>query len=327
MTRAIFAIMGAAIALLAAPPAIRAQQSEILPRIGFLGTGPERVQGVFVDAFRSGLRDAGLVDGRNVVLDVHFGNSNPSRIRALAAELVRRDVDVIVPVALTAVREAAKATKTIPIVAAFAANLVGSGLVASLAKPGGNVTGMSTFARDLVPKWLQLVKEVVPEASRVAVLFNPFGSSLASVKILKTAAARIGVAIHEAPVRAPDDFEDAFAAIARVRAGALIMIPGRVTGGHRRRLIALAIGWKLPAMCWRQGLAHLGCLMSYGANRSDLVRRSASYVAKILMGAKPADLPVERPDKFDLVIHLKTAKTIGITIPPSILLRATEVIE
>ena len=327
MTRTIIVMAGLVLALSGALPAAHAQQRDKIPVVGFLGTGPERVQGVFVDAFRSGLRDAGYVDGRNIVLEVHFGNSNPSRIRALAAELVRRDVDVIVPVALTAVREAAKATKTIPIVAAFAANLVGSGLVASLAKPGGNVTGMSTFARDLVPKWLQLVKEVVPEASRVAVLFNPFGSSLASVKFLKTAAARIGVAIHEAPVRAPDDFEDAFAAIARARAGALIMIPGRVTGGHRRRLIALAIGWKLPAMCWRQGLAHLGCLMSYGANRSDLVRRSASYVAKILKGAKPADLPVERPTKFDLVINLRTSKALGIKVPHSILLRATEVIE
>ena len=209
MSRTIIVVAGLALTLSSVLPEVHAQQRDKIPVIGFLGTAPERVQGVFVDAFRSGLRDAGYVDGRNIVLEVHFGNSNPSRIRALAAELVRRDVDVIVPVALTAVREAAKATKTIPIVAAFAANLVGSGLVASLAKPGGNVTGMSTFAR--------------------------------------------------------------------ARAAALIMIPGRVTGGHRRRLIALAIRWKNPTMCWRQGLAHLGCLMSYGANRSDLVRRSASH--------------------------------------------------
>ncbi len=327
MTRASLAIIGAAIALLASPPAAHAQQREILPRIGFLGTAPERVQGVFVDVFRSGLRDAGFVDGRNVVLDVRFGDADPRRIRALAADLVKREVDVIVPVGLSAAREAAKATRTIPIVTAFAADLVGSGLVESLAKPGGNVTGMTTFARDLGAKWLELIRDAIPGASRVAVLFNPMGNLRTSVALLKAAAAKIGVAIHEAPVRAPADFESAFSTIARAGAGALIMIPGRVTGSHRRRLIALANRWKLPTLCWRRGLAHLGCLMSYGANRSDLVRRSASYVAKILMGAKPADLPIERPAKFDLAINLKTAKTLGITIPPSILLRATEVIE
>ncbi len=199
--------------------------------------------------------------------------------------------------------------------------------MASLGKPGGNVTGMTNLASDVVTKWLQLIKETLPETSRVAVLFRPNQRTKNNVQDLKSAAVSIGVTIQEAPVRAPGDFKEAFAAMARQRADALIMIPGRVTGGNRRELIALAGRRKIPVICWRPALVRLGCLMSCGANRAQVVRRSASYVARILRGAKAADLPIEQPTKFEFVLNLKTAKALGITFPPSILLRATEVIE
>ncbi len=322
------AILVATLAFLAATYSATAQQPGKIYRIGVLGTSSERVQGVFVEFLRSGLRDAGYVDGRNIVLDVRFGNSNRRRIAEQAAELVRRKVDVIVVFGLGAAYAVAKKSKTIPIVIGIAPDLLSSGLVASLAKPGGNVTGMTSRSLDLLTKWLQLTKEILPDASRVAVLFNPIQrTSPSSIKYLKSAAASIGVTIHEAPVRAPGDFEEAFAAMARARADALIMFPGRVTGGNRRELIALAGRWKIPAICWRPALVRLGCLMSYGANRAHVVRRSASYVTRILRGAKAADLPIEQPTKFQFVLNLKAAKALGITFPPAILLRATEVIE
>ncbi len=325
---AIFAAFATALALLVWNHPAAAQQSEKVYRIGVLAASSKRVQGVFVEPLRSGLRDAGYVDGRNIVLDVHFGNANRRRIAEQAAELVRRKVDVIVTLGTAPARAVAKKSKTIPIVIGFTSDLLRSGLIATLAKPGGNVTGMTSRSLDLVTKWLQLTKEILPDASRVAVLFNPIQrSSPSSIKFLKSAAASIGVTIQEAPVRAPGDFEEAFAAMADARADALIMFPGRVTGGNRRELIALAGKKKIPTMCWRQDLARLGCLMSYGANRAQMVRRSASYVTRILRGAKAADLPIEHPTKFDFVINLKTAKALGITVPPSILLRATEVIE
>jgi len=317
-----------ALAISASAIPATAQQKGKVWRIGVFGTAPERVQGVFVEPLRGGLRDAGYVDGRNIVLDVRFGDANPSRIRAIATEFVRSDVDVIVALGGAAAQAVWKVSKTIPIVTGFAANLVGGGMVASIAKPGGNVTGMTTRSWDLVAKWLQLTKEIVPEATRVAVLFNPSsGFQRTSIEHLKSAAARIGVTIQEVPVLAPGEFEGAFAAMARAHADALIMLPGRVTGGNRRQLIALANKGKIPAMCWRRGLARLGCLMSYGANRAQMVRRSASFVSRILRGAKAADLPIEQPTRYQFVLNLKTAKALGITFPPSILLRATEVIE
>ncbi len=326
MTRMI-AFLAATLAILASALPATAQQTGKVWRIGVFATSSERVQGVFVEPLRSGLRDAGYVEGRNIVLDVRFGNANRRRLAEQAAELVRRKVDVIVGLGLGAVRAATKETKTIPVVSAISPDLLGSGLVASLAKPGGNVTGMTNRSSDLVTKWLQLTKETLPEASRVAVIFNPIKRTTKNVKDMKSAAAKIGVTIQEAPVRSPGDFEDAFAAMARARADALIMLPGRVTGGNRRLLIGFAAKRKIPVICWRQAMVRLGCLMSYGANRAKMVRRSASFVARILRGAKAADLPIERSIRFDLVLNMKTAKALGITFPPSILLRATEVIE
>ncbi len=325
--KAIIAVFAMAFAILLSSYPTTAQQARKVYRIGVFGTSSERVHGAFVEPLRGGLRDAGYVEGRDFVLDVRFGNANRRRIAEVAAELVRRKVDVVVAFGGAAARAVKKKSKTIPIVIGFGAGLVTSRLVTSLAKPGGNVTGMTTRAADLGTKWLQLIQEMLPTASRMAVLFSPSVSAQSNVKHMKSAAVSIGVAIQEAPVRAPGDFEEAFAAMARGRADALIMLPGRITGGHRKRLIAFANKKKIPTMCWRQGLARLGCLMSYGANRSQLVHRSASYVVRILRGAKPADLPVERPTKFDFVINLKTAKALGITVPVALLLRADEVIE
>ncbi len=327
MTRKLAFLVTTVVLLASALPAT-AQPAGQVYRIGVLGTSSERVQGVFVEPLRSGLRDAGYVDGRNIVLDVHFGNANRRRIAELAADLVRRKVDVIVGLGMGAIRAAAKETNTIPIITAIAPDLPGSGLVDSIAKPGGNVTGMTYLASDLVAKWLQLTKETLPEVSRVAVLFNPTQrSSPSRIEYLKAAGASIGVTIQEAPVRSSGDFEEAFAAIAHARADALIMLPGRVTGGSRRQLIALASSRKIPVVCWRPAMVRLGCLMSYGADRAQVVRRSASFVARILRGAKAADLPIEQPTKFEFVLNLKTAKALGITFPPAILLRATKVIE
>jgi putative ABC transport system substrate-binding protein len=326
MTKKLAVLVTALAFVLATYPAVAQQEGKVY-RIGVFFTSSERVQGVFVEPLRSGLRDAGYVEGRNIVLDVRFGNANRRRIAEQAAELVRRKVDIIVGFGLGAVRAVTKETKTIPVVSAFSPDLVGSGLATSLAKPGGNVTGMSSRASDLVTKWLQLTKETIPEASRVAVLFNPIQRTTKNVQVMKSAAAKIGITIQEAPVRAPGDFEEAFAAMARQRADALIMIPGRVTGGNRRQLIALANRKKIPAICWRPAMVRLGCLMSYGANRAQMVRRSASFVARILQGAKAADLPIEQPARFELVLNMETAKALDITFPPTILLQATKVID
>ena len=327
MVKQIVILLTALVILFSTNPA-HAQQPGKLPQIGVLFTGGKSIHGIYVDVLRRSLRDAGYVDGRDVVLDYRFGNGKRGRIRAQAAEFVRRDVDVIVAAGLPPAQEAAKLTRTIPIVVTFASDLVGSGLVASYAKPGGNVTGMTSLAVDLSAKRLQLVKEAVPSVSRVAMLFNPTAyAGVETVQRARTAAVLLGVAIQQVPVRGTSDFENAFAAMARERADALIMVVDRLIATHRRQLIGLAARRKLPTMCWRPAMARDGCLMSYGADRSAMVRRSASYVAKILRGSNPAEMPIEQPTKFGLAVNLKTAKALGITFPPSILLRATEVIE
>lgn len=309
------------------PPAM-AEKPNRVPIIGVLGIASKRVHGVFIEPLREGLRDAGLVEGRDFVLETRFGNADRARVAKLAAELVRRKVAVIVGLGGMAVQEAAKATKKIPIVVGFTADLISLGVVASLARPGGNVTGMTTFAIELSAKRLELMKEVIPRVARVALLFGRGELvAAASLPATKSAAEKLGLAIVEAPVAAPGDFAAAFAAIERARADALIIIVGATTGSHPRELIAFANKGRLPSMCFRAAMSRFGCLVSYGADRHDLVRRSASHVARILRGANPADLPVERPIKFDLSVNLKTAKRLGITVPPTILLRATEVIE
>ena len=320
----------AAGALLAAPLAAEAQQAAKVPRIGYLttslGVSPQRPE-----AFRQGLRDLGYVEGRNLVIEYRDAEGKVDRLPALAAELVALKVDVIVTGASTlAARVAKEATRTIPIVFA-AGDPVGSGLVTSLARPGGNVTGLSAFAPELVGKRLELLKQAVPGVSRVAVLWQPgaFGERTEkdTLKRAEVAARDLGVPLQFVEARGPADFDRAFSDMTRARAGALTVLASNMFNSERRRLVDLAAEKRLPAVYSARELVDAGGLMSYGANLAELNRRAATYVDRILKGAKPADLPVEQPTKFELIINLKTAKALGLTIPPSLLLRADQVIE
>jgi putative ABC transport system substrate-binding protein len=315
--------------LLTAPLAAEAQQAAKLPRIGFLGdsraTGPRR------EAFLQGLRDLGYVEGRNLVIEYRYAEGKPERFPALAAELVALKVDVIVAQNTLVALAAKQATRTLPIVFAAAADPVTSGLVTSLARPGGNVTGMSALIPELVGKCLEQLKQVVPGVSRVAVLWQPGALGERTEKdILKeaeVAARALGVRPQFVEARAPADFDRAFADMTRARAGALTVWSTPMFVNERRRLVDLAAKSRLPAVYAQRDFVDAGGLMSYGPNGPDLFRRAATYVDKILKGAKPADLPVEQPTKFELVINLKTAKALGLTIPPPLLARADEVIQ
>jgi putative ABC transport system substrate-binding protein len=315
-----------ALALLAVPLAAMAQPQAKVPRIGFLrGTTP---QTSFFEAFRQGLRELGYIEGQNLTIEQRYANGAFDRLPALAAELVRLGVDLIV-VGGTADAQAAKAaTAAVPIVFTLAGDPVGSGLVASLARPGGNVTGLSNQFADLGGKQFQLLKEAVPHVSRVAVLYNPENPAVApTLRGAQAAARSLAVEVQIVETRRPNELGRAFSAIARGRAGALVTLADPVFSTARAQLVELAAKSRLPAMFFERVFVDAGGLMSYGPSFSDLFRRAATYVDKILKGAKPADLPVEQPTKFELVINLKTAKALGLTIPPSVLARADEVIE
>ena len=321
-------ILGLALVLLAAPLAADAQPPAKVPRIGFLGSGSPSTHGPFVVAFRQGLRDLGYVEGQNVVIELRWAEGRLERLPDLAAELVGLKVDLILTHATPGVLAAKQATTTIPIVMAAAGDPVGSGFVASLARPGGNITGLSLLTTELAGKRLQLLREVAPRASRVAVLWNaanPVGPLV--VRETEAAARTLGVQLQSLEVRGPDDFESAFAAATRGRAGALITVEDPLTLTHRARIVDFAAKSRLPAMYPNREYVDAGGLMSYGTNFADLFRHAATYVDKILKGAKPADLPVEQPTRFELVINLKTAKALGLAFPQSILLRAPEVIQ
>jgi putative ABC transport system substrate-binding protein len=320
-----------ALGLLVRPRAAEAQAPARVFRIGLLGgsppTSPEAAH-VWA-AFFQGLRELGYVEGRNVVIEGRWYGDNIERLPALAAELVRLPVDVIVAGAAPAPEAARRATSTIPIVLSNHSDPVASGLVASLARPGGNVTGSSIALREVIGKQLQLLKEVVPGLQRIAVLTNPdlLGHEL-DVRELDIAARALAVGTHLLTARGPGAFADAFAAATKERVGALFILRGgSMFFAHRGRLAELAARSRLPAMSPLREYVQAGGLMSYGVDVRDTFRRAASYVDRILRGAKPADLPVEQPTKFELVINLKTAKTLGLTIPPAVLARADQVIE
>ncbi len=316
-----------ALGVLAAPLPAAAQPPAKVPRIGFLGSGSPSTYGPLIVAFRQALRDLGYVEGQNFVMELRWAEGREERLPDLAAELVRLKVDVILTHAAPNALVAKQATTTIPIVVAFAADPVGSGLVASLARPGGNVTGLSLLSPELGGKRLQLLNEVAPRASPVAILWNPaIASGAAIVRETEAAARTLGVQLQSLEVRGPDDFESAFAAATGGRARALIMVEYPLIFIHRARIVDFAAKSRLPAMYPLREFVDAGGLMSYGAHAADLWRRAATYVDKILRGAKPADLPVEQPTRFELVINLKTAKALGLTIPPSILVRADQVI-
>ena len=305
-----------------------AQPAAKVYRTGFLGgTSPAAEPRLWEGLFQ-GLRALGYVEGQNIVIEGRYYGDRIEQLPALAAELVALNVDVIVAGASPAPEAAQRATSTIPIVMAFHADPFGSGLVASLARPGRNVTGISVLARELVGKQLQLLKEAVPGISRVAVLANPTVPSTALYrKDMEEAAQSMHLQIQPLQVRAPGDLAAAFSAMKRDRAGGLIVLGGSMLFAERKQIMALAAQNRLPSMASVKEYAEAGGFMTYGANLRESFRRSATYGDKIIKGAKPGDLPIEQATQFQLVVNLKTAKDIGLTIPQSVLQRADEVIQ
>jgi ABC-type uncharacterized transport system substrate-binding protein len=311
------------VALAACGARAEAQQTAKVHRIGFLA-GASSIN----PAFLEGLRDLGYVDGKNIVIEPRYAEGKLDRLPEFAAELVRLKVDIIVTQSTPAAQAAKKATSTIPIVMATGGDAVGSGLVASLARPGGNITGLSTLATDIEPKRLELVKEAVPKASRVAYLANPaIVPEMIGLKNIQSAAPGLGVTIKFAAMQGPGDFEHAFAEAVRDKVHAALFAQNQSTIPHRHQIVSLAAQHRLPVMYGWVDFAEAGGLMFYGVSLPDLYRRAAVYVDKVLKGTKPADLPVEQPMKFELVINLKAAKQIGLTIPPNLLARADKVIK
>src|SRR5437016_268579 len=318
------------VGLLAAPFAFEAQQPGRVPRIGFLSVTSPSDRPPLLDAFRQGLRELRWVEGQNIVIDYRYAEGRVDRLPDLAAELVRLKVDLIVASAGTqAATAATTATETIPIVMIGVRDPVGTGLIASLARPGGNVTGVSGSAGlEIVAKQLELLKETVPNVHRVAIHSNPANAyHQLAIREVNVAARSLGVQLQLLEARGPNEFDGAFAAMAKERVEALLVLSDSIFNSHRTRLADLAARSRLPAAYGVRESVEAGGLMSYGTSFLDLYRRSAAYVDKILKGAKPADLPVEQPTKFELVINLKTAKALGLTVPDTLLARADEVIE
>jgi putative tryptophan/tyrosine transport system substrate-binding protein len=313
-------------AAVAWPLAARAQQRGKKYIIGRFnaGSATEPLNDVFTEI----LRELGWVEGENVVFERRYAENRLERLPELAADLVRLKVDVIVATGTLAPLAAKRATSTIPIVMTGAGDPLGTGLVDSLARPGGNVTGMSLMVPELGGKRLELLKELLPRLARVAVLWNAANPYSALVfKQVQAAGTILGIEVQSLEVRQPDDFDGAFETVRRQHPDALMTVEDPLTINHRKRIADFAIGELLPTLQGFREFVAAGALMSYGANVIDLARRAAGYVDKILKGANPADLPVEQPTKFDLVINLTTAKTLGLTVPPSLLARADEVIE
>jgi putative tryptophan/tyrosine transport system substrate-binding protein len=317
------------------PVAARAQQpigrTGTMPRVGMLMPGPAAHSAATLDPFYRGLHELRYSEGQNLAIERRDGNWKPDRLPALASELVGLKVDIIVAWSTPAAQAAKQATNSVPIVAAVMADPVGDELVSSLARPGGNVTGTTFLGPELVAKRLQLLRDVVPGLARVAALWHPhaYGEHTMAkvVKDIEDAARTLGMQLQLVPADSPDDIASAFSAMAKEHAGAFIVMPSPMLFGEHRRIVELASNNRLPGMYQAREFVDAGGLMSYGANLDDLFRRTATYVDKILKGAKPADLPVERPTKFELVINLKASREVGLTINRDILLVADEVIE
>jgi putative ABC transport system substrate-binding protein len=309
------------------PLAARAQQPARLPTIGYVGANRPSVESQRIDVFVQRLRELGWIEGRTIAIEYRWAEGRNERFAEIAAEFVRLKVDVIVTVGTPAVVTAKEATSVIPIVFAGAGDPVGTGLVSSLARPGGNVTGLSLQTTDSVGKRLELLREVVPDLRRLAILADA-GNPQGVLEMGEVQAAARGLGIEVAPleIRRAEDITPAFDAL-KGRADALVVVAGPLVTTNRIRINILALGARLPTMHNLRGNVEAGGLMSYGANFPDLYRRAADYVDKIFRGTKPGDLPVEQPTKFDLIINVTTAKALGLTIPESFLLRADEVIE
>jgi len=314
------------LSLLAAPLAAEAQQSGKVYRIGFLSTDP--LPAPLWEALLDGLRERGYSEGQNLVFERRFSEGHAERFPELAAELVRLRVDGIIVTTTPAALAAKHATQTIPIVMTTAIDPVGGGLVASLARPGGNLTGLSVLAPELSGKRLELLREVVPGLTRVAVLWNAANpANAAAWHETQAAAGALGLRLHAQAVRGPQDLEGAFARTAQARPEALLVLEDALINMHRPQIAEFVTQQHLPSVFVHKEWVVAGGLMSYGPSLPDLFRRAATYVDKILKGAKPADLPVEQPMKFELVLNLKTAKALGLTIPPTLLFQADEVIK
>ena len=313
--------------LVALCPTARAQQAQKVPRIAYLTVAPLSANATRVEAFRQGLSELGYVDGKNIVIEWRSGGGKLNSESAMVADAVRLNVDVIVTSGPTMTRAAKQATATIPIVMTFDSDPVGSGFITSLARPGGNVTGLSALSPELTGKQVELLKEIIPKLSQVAALGN--SKEPANARTLREIALSgevLGFQVQALDVLNATDIETAFQAARKARTDALVVLPSPVFNNRRATVANLALRARMPAIYFRQEFVEAGGLMSYGTSFTDLSRRAATYVDKILKGVKPADLPVEQPTKFELVINLKTAKQIGITIPQSVLARADRVI-
>jgi putative ABC transport system substrate-binding protein len=313
-------------AVLAAPLAAEAQQAGKAYRIGYLSiaSGPSSR----TEALRQGLRELGYSEGKNITIEYRFAQDKAGRLRDLAAELVNLKVDLIVTGGPTATRAAQQATRTLPVVMAWGGDPIAARFVASLARPGGNITGLTSMATELGSKRLGLLKEAVPHMSRVAVLWNPNHSEAsASFRETEVATRALGLSLESIEVRGTADLEGAFRRAVTRHADALTVLLDPITLFHEAQVVELAARNRIPAIFYERRFATAGGLMAYGPQDDDLHRRAATYVDKILKGARPAELPIEQPTKFELAVNLKTAKALGLTIPPSLLLRADQVIE
>jgi putative ABC transport system substrate-binding protein len=314
--------------LLAVPLAAAAQQAGRVWRIGFLGLPSASSAAARVEAFRRGLRELGYVEGRNLAIEFRWAEGNADRLPALAAEVTKLKVDVIVTQGTEATVAAHRSTTTIPIVVTVISDPVGTGLVRSLARPGGNVTGLTDIAEEVAGKRIEVLREAVPSVTRIAVLWNPANASSGpQMKDMEAAGRKLGLSVRSIEVRDVNQLDGAFATAVRDRAGAVVVLPDAALFGRRDQIAQLAVKNRLPSLAWTPEFTKSGCLMIYGPNVLDMHGRAATYVDKILKGAKPGDLPVEQPTTLELVINLKTAKALGLTIPQSLLLRADELIQ
>jgi putative ABC transport system substrate-binding protein len=322
------AFVALVVALAMGAAVVQAQQPAKVPRIGYLATASLSAFATRTEAFRQGLRELGYIEGKNILIEYRYANGKPDRVPALADELVRTKVDIIVTGGAPATLSAKDATRTIPIVMASDADPVGSGVVASLARPGGNITGFSTLATDISGKRLELLKEIIPRLSHVAV----FGTSTypgngQALKEMEVAAREFGMKLQYLDVLDSKNIANAFREASRAHADAVLVLASPVFISQRTQITDLVIKNRVPAIYPNGEYVEDGGLMSYGANNADLFRRAAIYVDKILKGRKPGDLPVEQPTKFEFVVNLKAAKQIGLTIPPNLLARADRVIK
>ncbi len=326
MTRRLLCYTLCALLFVSSYPA-KAQESKNTPRLGFLSAGAAQDERDRLAVFREGLRDLGYIEKKNIFIEYRFAEGKLEQLPELAAELARLNVNIIVTAGNEAVQAAKSATQAIPIVMAFSGDPVGAGFVSTLARPGGNITGLSRINIELTAKRLELLNEVIPNATRIAVLYNPEGRvPMLALKEAQAAAHKLGLQIQALEMQAPQDIDSAFRSVARERAGAVMTLAGGFTGFHRTRIVSLAAKSRLPGMYNNARFVEDGGLMSYASDQREEFRRAALYVDKILKGAKPGELPVEQPTKFELVINLKTAKQIGLAIPPNVLARADKVI-